>query len=75
MNLIMHPLKQISGKNTDQHIYIYTIIMYDSEAAEKLVRVDQCSINGHTSQQNGKERGLWYGQSARTALQPDLIAS
>jgi len=49
--------------------------MYDSEAAEKLVRVDQCSINGHTSQQNGKERGLWYGQSARTALQPDLIAS
>jgi len=70
MNLIMHPLKQISGKNTDQHIN-----MYDSEAAEKLVRVDQCSINGHTSQRNGKERGLWYAQLARTALQPDLIVS
>jgi len=49
--------------------------MYDSEAAEKLVRVDQCSINGHTSQRNGKERVLWYGQLALTALQPDLIVS
>ena len=51
----------------DQHI-----CMYNSEAAEKLLWVDQCSINGHTSQ---RERALWYSQSAQTALQPNLIVS